>query len=130
MLFYRHEWCGDRLKPPGQLEPGHPGTDLQYRTLATPLINDGEDTEGVSVGQRIVDKVHAPALVQVRGGGHRTPMPALVITPPDPHPQLQTLEPIPAVQALLVHGPTLPTDHQVDPPTTESRPRLGKRPDP
>ena len=51
---------------PVRLKPG------SRATLATPLIDDGEDAEFPSVEHLIVDEVHAPVLARAGGGRHVT----------------------------------------------------------
>ena len=46
--------------------PGHARRRLQDRTLATPLIDDGQHAKGPAIGQRIVHEVHAPPLRRPR----------------------------------------------------------------
>ena len=49
-----------------------------------------------------------------------------VFAAPDPHPQLQAVEPIEPPHALLIHGPSLPPQQHPDPQVAEPRPRVGQ----
>src|SRR5262249_42749354 len=52
----------DSIEGDGHGAARHGGGDLQQWTLATPLVDYREHPELPSVGQRIVDEIHAPAL--------------------------------------------------------------------
>jgi hypothetical protein len=47
-----------------------------------------------------------------------------VLAPTDPHAQLQSVQPIETSDALLVHGPALTTQHDVDALITEPWSRM------
>ena len=59
----------------------------QRQTLATPLIDDGEDPESPPVGELIVNEIHASVLVGSHRRGHWTTMQADALTPRHSHPQ-------------------------------------------
>ena len=61
-----------------------------------------------------MDEIHAPVLIGGRPARAPSPMQADALAPSDPHPDLQSLEPIEPVDAFVVHDPTLPSEHDLD----------------
>lgn len=75
-------------------------------------------------------EVHAPALAKSRWLWHGATMQTHVLAAANPHPELQTFEPIQTTNPLLVHRPALPTEHDVNTLVAEPRPGVGNLPDP
>src|SRR6516165_593457 len=61
---------------------------------------------------------------------HGTSMQTHVLATTHAHADLQAFQAIPAINALLVHGPPLSTEHHVDAQVPKARSRMGDLPDP
>jgi len=103
---------------------------LKQRSLTTKLIDHGEYPKRPSLEQRIMDKIHTPALVRALGLRNRPSMHAHVFATPHPHAYLQALQAIPEIDPLLVHRPPFPRQHDVDAQIAERRSRMGDLADP
>src|SRR5215813_5212078 len=75
-------------------------------------------------------EVHAPPFPGTRGARRRAPVQRNVLAPPDAHSDLQPVEPIEPADALAIHAPSLPAQHDPDSEVPKSRSRLGQLPDP
>jgi hypothetical protein len=72
----------------------HAVRHLYNRTPATPLIDDSQGPKRSAIDQRIVNEVHAPALMRTARSGRDTAMKARVLATAHPMSQLQSIEPI------------------------------------
>src|SRR5215831_17717461 len=77
-----------------------------------------------------MQEVHAPPFPGTRGARCGAPVESDVLAPPDAHPELQPVEPIEPADALAIHAPSLPAQHDPDSAVPKPRPRLGQLPDP
>src|SRR5215813_15152984 len=75
-------------------------------------------------------EVHAPPFPGTRGARRRAPVQCNVLAPPDAHSDLQPVEPIEPADALAIHAPSLPAQHDPDAEVPKPRPRMGQLPDP
>src|SRR5215467_10966335 len=75
-------------------------------------------------------EVHAPPFPGTRGARCGAPGQGDVLAPPDAHPELQPVEPIEPADALAIHAPSLPAQHDPDSEVPKPRPRMGQLPDP
>jgi len=82
--------------------------------LATKLVDDCEHAKWSTVEQLIVDEIHTPALMRTLRLRHHASMQAHVLAPTHPCAQLQAFQSIQTSHALLVHGPTLSSQHHVN----------------
>ena len=98
--------------------------DLQYWAVATPLINDREHPKRATVREGIMYKVHAPALGWPGWDRGRPAVQGYVLPSPDPHPDLQPVEPIEPSHPLAVHHPSFPAQQHPDAQTAEPRPGM------
>jgi Recombinase zinc beta ribbon domain len=104
------------------------GPHLQQRTLATPLIDDGQDPKRAAISQRIVHEVHGPAL---RGAGPARRRPAVqshVLTAKHAHADLQAFEPIQPTHPLMIHVPAFPPEQDPEAPIPEAWSGVRRRP--
>ncbi len=86
----RHGGATDTRKSPEK--PGR--FNLQIRTRATPLIDDGEHPKRSAIDERIMDKIHAPMLVRTARRRCDTAMQAGMLAALQPMPQVQAVQPI------------------------------------
>src|SRR5579871_1695798 len=77
-----------------------------------------------------MDKIHAPALVRALRLRDWPSMQAHVLATTHAHAYLKAFQPIPTMDALLVHKPALTTEHHVDTQVPEARPGVRDLPDP
>src|SRR5580658_1653870 len=77
-----------------------------------------------------MDKIHAPALVRALGLRDWSSVQAHVLATTHAHAYLKAFQPIPTMEALLVHKPALTTEHHVDTQVPEARPGMCDLPDP
>src|SRR5215813_12076705 len=75
-------------------------------------------------------EVHAPPFPGTRGARCGAPVQGDVLAPPDAHPELQPVEPIEPADALAIHAPSLPAQHDPDSEVPKPRLRMGQLPDP
>lgn len=108
--------------------PGHARGGLKNRTLATPLIDDGEHTKRPSIGQCVVDEVHAPALGGACRRRRRAAMQGDVLPPTHPHPKLQAVQPIQPPHALPIHRPAFAAEQHPAPREAEPWARMRQLP--
>src|SRR5262249_37942596 len=109
---------------------GHSRRHLQYRAGATPLIDHGQNPKGATVSEGIMHEVHAPPFPGTRGAGGGAPGRGDVWGPRGGHPAREPVEPIGPADALAIHAPALPAQHDPDSEVPKPRPRMGQLPDP
>ena len=68
----------------------HPNTGLQHWTVATPGIDDREDSKWPSIGQGIMHEIHTPSLCRSGRRGGRSSVEGDMLASPHPHAELQT----------------------------------------
>jgi hypothetical protein len=82
--------------------------------LATKLIDHGEHAKWPAIEQLVVNEIHAPALVRALRLRDHASMQTHVLASTHPCTQLQSFQSIQPSHALLVHGPTLSSQHHVN----------------
>ena len=97
-----------------------PVVGLQHDTLATPLIDHGEDPELASVEHLVVHEVHAPMLIRSACGHDFAARQGDALAPSDLHAQLQAFEAVEPVHAFLAHGPAFTPEHHQHSQVAES----------
>jgi hypothetical protein len=103
-----------RIERVRDISAAEPKARLYQRRLPTKLIDDREHAKGPAIEQLIVNEVHAPALMRTLCLRRYTAMQAHVLASSNAHPKLQAFQPIEPTNALLVHWPTLTSQHHVD----------------
>src|SRR4030095_15162299 len=104
----------DPIQSGYDVTPAEAEARLYQRRLATKLIDDREHAKWPSIEQLIMDEIHAPALMRTLRLRHHASMQAHVLAPTHPCAQLQAFQSIQTPHALLVHGPTLSSQHHVN----------------
>src|SRR5688572_26401642 len=84
---------------------------LHQHTLATPLIDDGQDPKGPAGHELVVHEIHAPRLIATTGRRHHPTMQTEPLLTTGAHPHLQALQAIQAVNPLLVISPPFASQH-------------------
>lgn len=109
----------------------NPGASLdQQRGFTTKGINDRQYANGFSVGQGIVNKVHAPALIRSsRWSWHNADLRA-TLAQVFPMPQTQAFADIDAVNPFPIHHPALASQQDMNALVSISNAALGDIPDP
>src|SRR5215470_9728991 len=69
-------------------------------------------------------EIHAPPLERPTGYRGGSPMQRHMLTPPDPHPHLQPVEPVEPAHPLAIHWPPLTAQQHPDAQVAKARPRL------
>ena len=74
--------------------------------MPTPVIHDRQDSKWPSVGQRIMHKIHTPALGRPHWCGRGASVEGDVFPAPYPHAQLQPIQAIQSANVLPIDQPT------------------------
>src|SRR4030095_14699881 len=84
---------------------------IQIRTLATPLINDGEDAELASVMRLVVHKIHTPVLIRSSGRHDFAAQEGDALAPLDLHAHLRGIPAGYPLHPLLARLPAFALEH-------------------
>ncbi len=111
--------------PSAKRKPG-----LQDRTLATPLIDDGQHPKPAPVEELIVHKVHAPALPRPRGPRGLATDHGRVLAASDAAPDLPFFQAVQPIDPILADPPPLPPEQDMNARVVKPGAGQGQVPDP